>query len=214
MPRRGWMEAFVVSALLMAGAAQGQVYWKGGEPVPKHEDIYGTDLSEEGDKWLTDSGENYNEKWRKFRDGPMKNMKSYRADFEGGKFYLNTKDGKCMEYELQIVGSEGIKDRSWEWAWNNPGISDALSTASRRLIPIGEKYNLKYVTHGRIPLAYDKMAMFLGGMALKVNPEAVTAFRLPYDNGKMAFYVLLYGPPREVPPALGRPQPQPTTHTK
>jgi hypothetical protein len=47
-------------------------------------------------------------------------------------------------------------------------------------------------------------------MALRVNPESVTAFRQPDNGGRMVYYVLLYGPPWVVPLALGSPKSQPT----
>jgi hypothetical protein len=50
-------------------------------------------------------------------------------------------------------------------------------------------------------------------MALRVNPEAVMAFRQPDNGGRMVYYVLLYGPPWVVPLALGSPKSQPTNRT-
>lgn len=154
MPGPGFMGAFVGAMLMMAGAAQGQVYWKRGEPVPKLEDIYGSHLSPQGHRWLTESGENYNEKWRNFRDSPMKNVTSSTANFEGGSSASTQKtaspwSSRCrwwVQRESRAGVGSGPVTRPVAPMPNSPPVADSFPS-------FGEKYNLKYRTHGCIPLA-------------------------------------------------------------
>lgn len=67
-------------------------------------------------------------------------------------------------------------DLTLEWCWNNPGYPKAMIEASHVVREFGEKFELKYLTQGMIPIPTGISLSYVCSLALKAN-EAMGVFR-------------------------------------
>jgi len=165
--------------------------WKPGQKVPSEAQVFGAPLSPEADAYLTECNVQFNEKQEKLHRDWLRTYSRYDVDFPKGVLKITRADA-IVTFDIQLVGSARGKDRTWEWAWNNPGIPKAMSEASAKAREAGNKYQLPYLMRGMVPLRdAESFPWFLSGVALR-NSSAVGVYR--GASGDMQYFFLLFNP--------------------
>jgi hypothetical protein len=179
---RSFTACFVVSFLAAACAGQREF---------ADSSLFSTPLSPEADAFLTMCNEEYNQKQKELHERYLSDVERYDADLERGVVTFRKKSGRILEFDVQVVGSVNRSDQEWEWAWNNPNVAAELSRASAGAKAIGEKYGIRYLTEGFVPVPEKAFPSYLSGITLKTS-GAVGVYSAEY--GDLELYWLLSNP--------------------
>jgi hypothetical protein len=130
----------------------------------------GGPLSPEADQFLAEATAEFDTKQAALdRDWHFNDFKQWGFDQLSGTFRLEFDNGTEFQAEGQILGSYSDDDQSWEWAWHNPYVSDAVARDSREVKKLGERLGLSYATTGKIPVPGEEFISFLCAIGLKAT---------------------------------------------
>jgi hypothetical protein len=90
---------------------------------------------------------------------------SMGADLETGLVTYQFADGRQVLADIYVLGSWSRSAKSWEWAWKNPNVPDALKQGANRVREIGEKLGLEEMTVGFVPAHQVEHGAFLAALA-------------------------------------------------
>lgn len=133
--------------------------------------IFNGKLSEEADRFLTESNTEFNEKQNQLREKYLSDQVRYDIDFEKGTLVIVRPESR-VTFGMKLLGSCRNRDNSWEWAWNNPNIDRKIAFPRSELAPLASKHQLHHLDAGAVVLPDEKFPWYLGGIALKVSPSA------------------------------------------
>jgi hypothetical protein len=153
--------------------------------------LFSAPLSPEADAFLTTCNEEYNQKQEELHKRYLGDVERTDADLKRGIVTFRKKSGRILEFDMQAVGSVSRSDQTWEWAWNNPNVDAELSRASAEVKAVGEKYGIRYLTEGFVPVPDKAFPAYLSGIALKTS-GAVGVYSAEY--GDLELYWLLSNP--------------------
>jgi hypothetical protein len=126
-------------------------------------------LTPEQDAFLASCTREYNEKLEKLnRDWSFSNYKTWGFDQLSGIFFLELHDGSRVEADGQVIGSYKPAQKSWEWAWNNPNVEEAMKRDVQAVRTFGETEKIEYLRKGVIPAPNKLFPMYLSGIAIKI----------------------------------------------
>ena len=139
-------------------------------------------LSPEMDAFIASACEEYatgNERLRE--EWQLDQATRWDADLTVGVVRFQFADGRTVLGDLQVLGSWSRQARSWEWAWNNPNVENAVKPDAERVREFGEKSGVSYLVAGFAPAPTIEIAAYLAAIAAKV--VGVTAvIPLPPDG--------------------------------
>ncbi len=142
-------------------------------PLPEPGQPQDDELSPEADRFLGEACEEYNAKQERLeRDWRFETAVEWGFDQDTGVFKLDLADGSQLEAAGQILGSYSPDDQKWQWAWNNPHVDEAVSTASRAVRELGQRLGIDYLQEGVIPVPDPKHVAYLCGIGLKATASA------------------------------------------
>lgn len=153
--------------------------------------IFNGKLSEEADRFLTESNTEFNEKQNQLREQYLSDQVRYDIDFEKGTLVIVRPQSR-VTFEMKLLGSCRNRDNSWEWAWNNPNIDRKIAFPRSELAPLASKHQLHYLDAGAVVLPDEKFPWHLGGIALKVSPSASGIYSA--SSAGMRYFLVLYHP--------------------
>src|SRR5690349_8283775 len=109
-------------------------------------------LSPEADKYLAEATAEFNTKQEGLRrDWRFGSGKEWKYDQFSAILKLDFEDGAQFCADGQILGSYMAARNSWEWAWNNPNVEEAVKQDSRLVKQLGERLGIAYLVIGIIP---------------------------------------------------------------
>jgi len=148
-------------------------------------------LSPEADAFLTASNTEFNEKQKNLHERYLAGQKRYDIDLESGVLAVTREQDK-VDFDVKLLGSCRGRDNSWEWAWNNPNADQSQVFPRSILKPLADKYQLRYLAEGAVKLPNSKFPWYLGGIALKISPDAIGIYEA--TDGDMRYFFVLYRP--------------------
>jgi hypothetical protein len=148
-------------------------------------------LSFEADAFLAASNTEFNKKQQDLHEKYLAGQKRYGIDLESGVLTVTLERDK-VDFDVKLLGSCRGRDNSWEWAWNNPNVDRSQVLPKNVLKPLVDKYQLRYLAEGAVKLPNNKFPWYLGGIALKVSPDAVGIYEAV--DGDMRYFFVLYSP--------------------
>jgi hypothetical protein len=152
------------------------------EPDPNYERSkkalnFGAQLTAEADEFLGEATREFNAKQRSLGDQwRFTCYKQWSYDPAEGLLKLEYADGSQLLADGQLLGTYCISDRSFEWAWNNPRFSSAITRDSRLVKALGERFDISYLQAGMIPVPDDVYLSFICAIGLKAT-HSVGMFR-------------------------------------
>jgi len=136
--------------------------------VPKAEDVFAAPLSEEADAFLVTCNTAFNEKQKRLGETWINNFDRYDVDLTNGLLWFSKEGRKTAEFDVAVVGSIQPSSRTWEWAWNNPNVEAALAVPQSVFEDTSQRFGLKYLSFGTVPVPGEKFGWFLSGIALQL----------------------------------------------
>lgn len=141
-----------------------------GEFINVHALDFDAQLSPEADRFLKEACDEFNVKqahltseWR------FEECDRWAFDQETGVFRLDFEDGSRFEADGQILGSHAPDDASWEWAWNNPNVSEDMARDSRIVRELGATLGIDYLGEGKIPMPDETSLSHICGLGVKAT---------------------------------------------
>jgi hypothetical protein len=186
-----WRTLLAALKLTSAQSAPAQS-WKPGDPVPSPGQIFGGGLSTEADAFLEASNVEFNHKQAALHAEWLNDQKRFDIDMGKGLLRVQRATSSVL-FDIQLAGSHGKRDGTWEWAWNNPNVPPALSAASAKARTLGEGYGLRYATSGKVPVPDPHFPWFLSALVVKAS-GALGVFAAP--GGDIDYYFVLFNPRR------------------
>lgn len=146
-------------------------------------------LSPEADAFLASACAEFNRKqaeldsaWR------FDQYESWGFDQDDGLLQLKFKDGARIIANGQILGSHAKSDDSWEWAWNNPYVSDHVKADSLAVKRCGERLSIPYLVAATTPVPDPLFLSYLCAIGLKAT-DSMGVFR--GSAGAIDIFILL-----------------------
>jgi hypothetical protein len=137
----------------------------------------GTHLSPEADKYLGEATSEFNTKQEAMRrDWRFDSYKQWGYDQYSGVLKLDFADGAQFCGDGQILGSYVAAKHSWEWAWNNPNVEEAMKRDSRLVKQVGERLDISYLVSGMVPAPTEEFVSYLCAIGLKAT-DSIGVFR-------------------------------------
>ncbi len=149
----------------------------------------GSDLTPEQDKFLGSALEEHNQNSKRLaRFWGFDDYKEWGFDQKTGDFFLTLKNGKKVTASGQVYGSYSTAGSSWEWAWNNPNVADALKKDSRLAREYGKKQGkgFEYLCLGMPKVYHDMAPVYFAAITEKLS-GAQGVF--PAGYGAYTFYI-------------------------
>lgn len=159
-------------------------------------DIGGIDfdkpLSDEADRFLKESREEFNVKQAHLRDEwRFEEGEEWAFDPDTGNFRLEFEDGSVFQAEGQILGSHDPEEETWEWAWNNPNVEKDVARDSLAVRELGERLEIDCLCAGKISLPTEEFVSYLCSLGVK----ATDSFGIySGEAGALSVAVLLKNP--------------------
>jgi len=127
------------------------------------------ELSPQQDEFLASAIEYHNRNNKILnRQWGFESLAEWGFDQETGIFFIRHEDGSRVEGRGQLYGSYSESDGTWEWAWNNPMVEEAMSIDSRKAKEYGEEQNLTYLILGVVPVSDEMSATYLASIVEKL----------------------------------------------
>ena len=159
--------------------------------VPEAEEVFGTPLSDEADKFLTECNVGFNEKQQALTDTWLRDYDRYDVDLERGLLWISRNGRTTVELDVSVIGSGRPSRKTWEWAWNNPNVEQPLALPRSLFAAMSAKYGLKYLEFGMVPVPNEDFGWYLSGIALRLaGGEGV----YKADGDDYEVYLLLRNP--------------------
>lgn len=134
-------------------------------------------LSEEADLFAAGSVEEFNSKQAELGEKwGFDEYNSWEFNPETSILRLKFEGATDVEARCGFFATYCTDDQTLEWCWNNPRYPKAMIEASHTVREFGEKFELKYLTQGMIPVPTDTSLSYVCSLALKAN-EAMGVFR-------------------------------------
>lgn len=145
------------------------------------------DLSPETDAFLGAASREHNEKNESLiKNWGFDSYQEWGFDQETLVFFLNLKNGSRVEAKGQIYGSWSKREKTWEWAWNNPHAEEGAQRDSKRIREYGKKEKLEYLTHGIVLCPTILFATYFASIGEKIC-EAQGVF--PGKMGELSIFI-------------------------
>jgi hypothetical protein len=161
--------------------------------VPKSHEVFGTPLSKEADEFLTTCNTSFNEKQKRLGETWINNFDRYDVDLQNGVLWFSKEGRKTVEFDVAVVGSIQPSGRTWEWAWNNPNVESALAVPQSVFEATSQRFGLKYLSFGTVPVPRKQFGWYLSGIALQLaGGEGVYMA----EGKSVEIYMLLRNPRR------------------
>jgi hypothetical protein len=153
----------------------------------KKKSVPSVELTPEQDKFLASAimyhnknNEILNEEWS------FNEFEEWGFDQISGIFFLRLSDDTWIEADGQIYGSFSQSDGSWEWAWNNPMVEEAITKDSLLIKNYGESEGIEYLTEGMILVPDIMVASYLAAIGEKLcNAQG----SYPADAGSITVFI-------------------------
>ena len=134
-------------------------------------------LSPEADKFLADATAEFNAKQEALRrDWRFDSYKRWGYDQFSEVLKLDFADGAQFCADGQIIGSYMAAKHSWEWAWNNPNVEEAMKRDSHEIKKVGERLGIFYLVSGMVPAPTEEFVSYLCAIGLKAT-DSIGIFR-------------------------------------
>lgn len=108
-----------------------------------------------------------------------------------GILQLDFEDGSQLLADGQILGSYDPSAETWEWAWNNPNIDEAVARDSHRVRELGDDLDLDCLRMGVTPAPGGPFPAFLGAVGVKAT-NSIGLY--PGHAGDVIVFILLKEP--------------------
>ena len=169
--------------------------WERG-PMPEGEATANPDsdppLSPEADKFLAHAGAEYEEKKAALEQGEWRlaSCAEWGFDMDAGVVSVGFEDGSQWQADGQLLGSFNPEDQTFQWAWDNPNISEQLTRDSRIVKELGECFGLPYLLAGGgcFSIPSPEFVAFLCAIALKATDSVGV---MEADNEGMVSFIML-----------------------
>jgi hypothetical protein len=166
------------------------MFWQKNKTEPKLD--FNAPMSPEADKFLSEATAEFNAKQASLRnDWRFDSYKKWGYDQFGGVLKLDFEDGAQFCADGQILGSYVASKLSWEWAWNNPNVEDAMKKDSLVVKQVGERLGISYLVTGMIPAPTEEFVSFLCAIGMKAT-DSIGVFR--GNAGSVAVMITLKNP--------------------
>lgn len=127
-------------------------------------------LSPEADSLLAVACAEFNTKQAELKSiWRLDEYKRWGFSQDDGLIKLEFKDGAQLIADGQILGSYAKSDKSWEWAWNNPNVSDNVKGDSLAVKKLGDELNISYLVSGTTTVPSDVFISYLCAIGLKAT---------------------------------------------
>lgn len=130
----------------------------------------GAALSPEADKFLAAAITEFNvkqqtlaEKWR------FAGFEQWAYDPDTGALNLEFADQATLVADGQLLGTYSIVDKTFEWAWNSPHFSVAITKKSARVREVGRRLGISYLQAGIIPIPDEAFLSYVCAIGLKAS---------------------------------------------
>lgn len=134
-------------------------------------------LSPEADKYLGDATTEFNAKQKVLNeDWRFDSYKQWGFDQYSGILKLDFADGTQFQADGQILGSYASANSSWEWAWNNPHVEEAMKRDSELVKKLGDRLKIDYLLAGMIPAPGEVFVSYLCAIGIKAT-DSIGVFR-------------------------------------
>ncbi len=139
----------------------------------KLEESFDEPLSPEADKFLADAGAEYEAKKEALEQGEWRlvSCAEWGFDMDTGIVSVRLEDGSQWQADGQLLGSFSPEDVTFQWAWDNPNVSEHVGRDSRLVKEIGERFGLQYLLMGGGPFSIPSpdFVAFLCAISLKAT---------------------------------------------
>jgi hypothetical protein len=130
-------------------------------------------LSPEADKFLGEATVEYEAKKQALEHGDWQlcSCAEWGFDMDAGVVSVRFEDGSEWQADGQLLGTFNPEDVSFQWAWDNPNITEHLTRDSRLVRALGERFGLQYLLMegGCFPLPGPDFVAYLRAIALKAT---------------------------------------------
>ena len=134
-------------------------------------------LSPEADKYLAQATAEFNTKQEALRrDWRFDSYKEWAYDQYGAVLKLDFADGAQFCADGQCLGSYMASRLSWEWAWNNPHVEEAVKRDSKLVKQAGERLGIDYLVAGAVPAPTEEFVSYLCAIGIKAT-DSIGVFR-------------------------------------
>jgi len=134
-------------------------------------------LSPEADKFLAEATAEFNTKQEALRrDWRFGTAKQWGYDQVSGILKLDFEDGTQFQADGQILGSYSATGGSWEWAWNNPNVEEAMARDSKVTKAVGERLGISYLQAAMVPVPNEDFASYLAAIGVKAT-DSIGVYR-------------------------------------
>lgn len=130
-------------------------------------------LTPEADKFLADAGVEYEAKKAALEEGEWRlcSCAEWGFDMDAGIVSVKFEDGSEWQAGAQLLGTFNPEDETFQWAWDNPNISEHLARDSRLVQDIGRRFGLEYLLMegGAFPIPSPEFVAYLCAISLKAT---------------------------------------------
>ena len=150
------------------------------------------DLSPETKQFLREACAEFNVKQNQLREEwRFGECEQWGFEQDTGVFQLDFEDGSKLLADGQIVGSYDSSEETWEWAWNNPNVDEAVARDSQRVRELGADFDLDYLRTGIIPAPGGPFPAFLAAIGVKAT-NSIGVY--PGNTGDVIVFIMLKDP--------------------
>src|SRR5262249_14465949 len=139
----------------------------------KSDESFDQELSPEAEKFIEEAGVEYEQKKQALEEGEWRlcSCAEWGFDMDAGIVSVRFEDGSEWQAEGQLLGTFNPAGMSFQWAWDNPHISEHLSRDSRLVKEIGERFGLYYLEFegGCFEIPKPEFVAYLCALSLKAT---------------------------------------------
>ena len=158
----------------------------------KSDESFDEPLSPEADKFLADAGVEYEAKKAALEQGDWRlcSCAEWDFDMDAGIVSVRFEDGSEWQADGQLLGSFNPEDETFQWAWDNPNISEHLIRDSRLVQAVGERFGLQYLLMdgGAFSIPRPAFVAYLVAIGLKATDSVGV---MEADNEALASFIML-----------------------
>lgn len=141
---------------------------------PKQPDeSFDQDLSPEAKKFIEEAGVEYERKKEALEEGEWRlcSCSEWGYDMDTGIVSVRFEDGSEWQADAQLLGTFNPEDETFQWAWDNPNISENASRDSLLVKKLGERFGLQYLLMegGCFPIPDANFVAYLCALSLKAT---------------------------------------------
>jgi hypothetical protein len=164
-------------------------------PLSEQREPQDEELTPEADQFLAAACAEYADKQEalEHREWRLASCAEWGFDDASGVVTVRFEDGSEWQADGQFLGSFSPDDRTFQWVWDSPDMSEHLTRDSRLVKDVGERFGLRYLLMGGgcFPLPGAEFVDYLCSIALKAT-ESIGVMEAEADA--MIGFILLKNP--------------------